>query len=456
MTPATFPFARLTWRRCAYTLTTKRATNLKRSTHCIATTALLLAIAAPAWTAEPEPPAQAPAAQAATVTSNIPLRFFANVHLREDFTRLEDRLDLLLDGNEVDGFLARLRFGMEFRDPNSTLSGGLRVSAGQSPNPTSPFIRLGDAFRPVTFGLDQFYIDVRPFANKNRAHAVFGKMPLPFWRGDKGVIRAEMTWDDDVSPVGAIAQVRLYEKGDGAQQILVENTASYFIVEWFRQNRFAGLVGDTSLTADELKVRVKRVTLAAAYYHWQNLNSGTITPSFVPGESVSTATGQSAFLLRSGFQLTNASVDVGSGVRMFRENHFNIVDATGQGTIPVTLPFFGPSEVVGLAHYSHNFSVVDENNGLSVSVGLVGGTAAGRIKPFSLHGTWRRVEADAALGTYADSDLGAGTDVKGIEITGDYRVHRNLSLTASHFNFDGSPRRSTMVKRTFLGMILDF
>ena len=58
--------------------------------------------------------------------------------------------------------------------------------------------------------------------------------------------------------------------------------------------------------------------------------------------------------------------------------------------------------------------------------------------------------------TFADSDLGAGTDVKGFEFTGDYRVHKNLSLTASYFNFLGAPHRSTRVTRTFLGMILDF
>src|SRR5439155_2929439 len=210
------------------------------------------------------------------------------------FTNPGARTDLLLDPDQVYGFVARLRFGLELGDARSAVAGGLRVSAGQTPNPTSPFIRLGDAFRPVTFGFDQFYIDVRPFENKRRAHAIFGKMPQPFWRGDRGVIRAEMTWDDDVSPVGGVAQVRFYEHGGGAQQIAVQNTVGYFIVEWFRQNGVAGLVGDTSLTADELKVQVKRVTLAGTYSHWDNLNSGTLTPSYVPGQSVDLATGQSA------------------------------------------------------------------------------------------------------------------------------------------------------------------
>jgi hypothetical protein len=430
----------------------------------IAATALFVVIAVPAWPGEPQPPApQAtpaqspqPASEPAAATAGLPIRFFANAHLRYDFTRPEDRTDLLLEGNEIDGFLARLRFGLQFNDANSTVSGGFRFSAGGTPNPTAPFIRLGDAFRTVTFGLDQFYVDVRPLANKSRLRGVFGKIPQPIWRGDKGVIRAEMAWDDDISPVGAIAQVRLYEKGDGAQQMTVEYTAGYFIVQWFRQERFSGLVGDLSLWADQLKFAARRVTLSAVHYHWDNLNSGARTPSFVPGQSASTLPGQSAFLLRSGFQLTNAELDVGSGVHVFRENDFDIFEFTGQGSIPVTLPWLGRPELVVLGHVAHNFSVADESNGVSLSLGLVGGNATGRLKPYSLHGTWRRVDADAALAAFADSDLGSGTDVKGFEFTGDYRVYRNLSLTASHFNFEGAPHRSTEVKRTFLGMVLDF
>ena len=401
-------------------------------------------------------PSPSPAPPAPAVTATVPIRFFANVYLRQDFTNLEDKADLLLPGNNLDGLLTRLRFGMEFKDASSTVSGAIRVSAGEAPNPASPFVRLGDGFRPVTFGLDQFYLDLRPFANKRRVHGLFGKIPQPFWRGDRGVIRAEMTWDDDISPVGGVIQAQLYRKEGDGKQTSLENTAGYFIVEWFRQNRFSGLVGDTSLWADQLTLRVHRVTLAGAFYHWQNLNSGTRTPSFVPGQTASLLPGQSAFLLRGGFQATNAQVDLGSGVFTFRENAFDILEGTGQATVPVRLPFLGKSELVVLAQYAHNFSVSGETDGVGFSLGFVGGDPKGKVRPFSLHGTWRKVEADAALGTFADSDLGAGTDVEGFEITGDYKVHKNLSLTASFFKFDGPPHRSTDVNRTFLGMIWDF
>ncbi|MEO5761047.1 MAG: putative porin [Vicinamibacteria bacterium] len=411
-------------------------------------------------TPSPSPIADAPKPPPSTMivmTSTIPIRFFANVYLREDFTRLEDKADLLLAGNHNDGLLTRLRFGMEFKDTSSTISGGIRVSAGETPNPAAPFVRLGDGFRPVTFGLDQFYVDVRPFKNKDRIHAVFGKVPQPFWRGDKGVLRAEMTWDDDISPVGAVLQTGLYKKEhDGKPTVTLENTAGYFIIEWFRQARFSGLVGDTSLWSDQLKLKVKNVTLAGAYYHWQNLNSGARAPSFVPGQSASLLPGQAAFLVRGGFQATNALVDVGSGVEIFRNNEFDIFESTGQAVFPVKLPLLGKTELVVMGQYAHNFSVDSETDGIGVSLGLIGGDAKRKLKPFSLHGTWRRVEGDAAVAAFADSDLGAGTDVKGFEVTGDYRIHKNLSLTASHFHFEGAPLRSTTIRRTFLAMIWDF
>jgi hypothetical protein len=419
----------------------------------LAMTAPALADDQPTPQASPTPAAAASAPPA--MTANIPIRFFANVTLRQDWTTIQDKPDFLLEGNNVYGLLTRLRFGMEFKDRTSSVSGGIRVSAGEAPNPASPFVRLGNGFRPVSFGLDQFYVDVRPFGNKERVHAMFGKMPQPFWRGDKGVLRGEMILDDDISPVGATLHTVLVKAKEG-QAVTLENVAGYFIVEWFQQARFSGLVGDTSLWADQLNLTYRWLTLTGEYYHWQNLNSGARAPSFEPGQSAILLPGQSAFLLRSGFQITNAELDVGSGVRIFRENEFDIFAASAQATIPVSLPLLGKSEVVLFGQYSHNSSVEDETDGYGVSLGVVGGDLKRKLKPFSLHGTWRKVEADAALATYADSDLGAGTDVKGFEITGDYRIHRNLALSASFFNFEGTPNRSTRIKRTFLAIVWDF
>jgi hypothetical protein len=402
----------------------------------------------------PPPPSPPPAPTTTSVLANLPIRMYANVNLRQDYQRPQDKADLLLDPNQNDGLLTRLRFGMEFRDAKAAVSGGIRVSAGETPNPAAPFTRLGDAFRPVTFGLDQFYVDVRPFKNKERVWFTFGKMTLPFWRGDRGTARAEMTWDDDISPVGGVVNLNLYHNDD--KTVSLDNVGGYFIVEWFRQDRFAGLVGDTWLVADQVRLKVHRVAVAGSFYHYENLNSGARAPSFVPGSSATIAPGTNAFLLRPGFQRTNTEITLGPGAFGFRDNRFRIVDLLAQGSLPVGVPWLGRSEVFALGQLAHNFSVDGENNGWGATLGITGGAYTRRVHPFTLWGTYRKVEADAALGTFADSDLGSGTDVKGFEISADYRITRNLLPYVSYFRQKIAPVRSTSNNRWFFGISWDF
>ncbi|HYU40690.1 MAG TPA: hypothetical protein VEQ84_00930, partial [Vicinamibacteria bacterium] len=70
----------------------------------------------------PTPPPSPPPAPATTsVLAGLPIRMYANVNLRQDFQRPEDKADLLLDPNRIDGLLTRLRFGMEFKDAKATV-----------------------------------------------------------------------------------------------------------------------------------------------------------------------------------------------------------------------------------------------------------------------------------------------------------------------------------------------
>jgi len=400
------------------------------------------------------PPSPPPAATTTSVLASLPIRMYANVNLRQDYQRPQDKADLLLDPNQNDGLLTRLRFGMEFKDAKATVSGGLRVSAGETPNPTAPFMRLGDAFRPVTFGLDQFYVDVRPLKDKSRASLSLGKIPMPFWRGDKGTARAEMTWDDDISPVGGVVNLNLYHKDDSS--VSLDNVGGYFIVEWFRQDRFAGLVADTWMVADQLKLKVHRVTVAASYYDWEHLNSGARAPTFIPGSSAVLYPATNAFLLRPGTQHTNAELEIGGTAFTFVSDRFRIGEVTAQGSVPVGLPWLGHTEAFVLGQYAHNFSVPQEKNGWGGTVGLTGGDLKRRLHPYSLWFTYRKVEADAALGTFADSDLGMGTDVKGFEISADYRLTKNFAPYVSYFNMDVAPLRSTTFNRLFFGVVWDF
>jgi len=124
--------------------------------------------------------------------------------------------------------------------------------------------------------------------------------------------------------------------------------------------------------------------------------------------------------------------------------------------VPVKLPLLGGSELWVLGQYTHNFSVDNESDGLGGTVGLSGGAYNRKLRPYNVWFTYRKVEADAALGAFADSDLGGGTDVKGFEISADYRVTRNLLPYVSYFNQMVAPLRSTSFNRLFFGISWDF
>jgi hypothetical protein len=392
------------------------------------------------------------------VSATSPIRLAASVTIRQDFTRTEDQPDLLLGENGINGLRARIRLGVEYRDPKSVVNGGLRVSTGENPNPTSPFIRLGDSFRSQSFGIDQFSLSVRPFRNRDVMAFTAGKMPLPFWRGDQGTLRSEMVWDDDVNPVGLVLQDTFHKGGDEAHPVRVDNTLGYFVMEEPTDLRFAGITGKAYLVADQFHVQTRHVSASVAYYAYRNLNAGLRSASFVPGQGAFLLPGTAPFLLRPGLQLTNQQVNFGGpGADGFVRDEFDVVDLLGQVHVPVGFETWGAPQAWALGEYAHNFRADRHGNGWGVSLGLRGGAWRGSgPHPYNLWVTYRDADADAVLATFADSDLGAGTAFKGLEAGANYRFERNLMLAVSYFDFEGFPQKDNSVRRWFVDLTWDF
>ena len=400
---------------------------------------------------QPAPAASAPAKEAEG------LKLGVSVTLRQDFTEVQDKADLLLDGNGIDGYRGRIRFSVQKNEPEDVAGGGIRLSTGENPNPTSPFVRVGDGFRPWNFTIDQYYFQLRPFHRRAAATLTVGKMPQPFWRGDQGYFRSEMIWDDDVSPVG-VTLTNVFEKKDDGS-LKVDNVIGFFPLNEITDQRFVGLTEDPFLVADQLLIRYKKLGLAASYYSFERLNGGLLAPNFLPDQGTAfVTTPASAFLLRPGFQATNAQISVYPGANAFRKESFRVFDATAQvhGRLP-WFESFGKPEVFVLGEWAHNFRVPDHRDGYGGTIGLRGGAyGAPGPNPWGAHFTWRSVDADTTLATFADSDLGAGTDVKGFEVSANYRITRNVQLTGFFFQWDGSPDKSTRVRRVFIDLTWDY
>lgn len=380
----------------------------------------------------------------------LPIKLGASITVRYDTTEVEDQTDLLLEDNEINGFRTRDRFWVEYR-PQDRLAAGLRLSTGETPNPTSPFIRMGNAFRSESFNLDQFYIVYRPLKSFENHSFTVGKMPQPFWRGDRGPWRSELIWDDDVSPAG----VALLSPIPVGSFLSLENTAGYFVVNEVTDNRFSGLTGDTYLVADQLRLRVAQGsaggTFAVAIYDYNKLNAGLRAPNFTPGSGGFVSPGTSALLMREGFQHTNNRVNYGPGAEGFVEDRFTSLNFTAQ----LYLAVLSDWEAFGLADYVKNLNVDRDDRGYGITGGLRGG-GKGAIAPFNVWLTYRDVDADATLATFADSDLGAGTALRGFEFGANYSIQSDLLIQISYFDFEGSPRKDNDVTRVFLDLVRTF
>ena len=110
--------------------------------------------------------------------------------------------------------------------------------------------------------------------------------------------------------------------------------------------------------------------------------------------------------------------------------------------------------------YLNNGSVNFDNQGWGFTLGLnksklADGKATSK-GDYTAWFTYRDVDADAALGTLADSDLGAGTDYKGFQLGFHYRIHDNLSFRAAYHDYYGYPLKSNHTKRLFLDVIRFF
>ena len=391
------------------------------------------------------------------VAAGLPIKFGASLTIRNDTIDVADQTDLLLD-DQTSALRARFRLWLDYRDPSAVVNAGLRFGSAQNPNPTASFIRLGNAFRTESFGLDQFYLSVRPFKNREAVSLSAGKMPLPFWRGEKGPFRTQLLWDHDISPTGVAGKVAItLRQSEKAGSIRIENAGGYFVMEDVPAARFTGLSGKTFLIADQLHVQAPHLGVAVGYFGFENLNAGLRSPAFEPGAGAFLLPGTFAFLARPGLQVTNSIVNYGPGARGYVEEHFRVVNALAQVDFPIHLKGLGRTQFFLLGDYSRNTSVSREATGYGLTGGLYGGGWGGpKLHPYELHFTWADVDRDATLSVFANGDLGSGTDFKGWEAAANYRFTKNLLLAIFYFHYDGAPLKDSFVRRLFVDLTWDF
>jgi hypothetical protein len=381
------------------------------------------------------------------------LRPTASVALRYDNIFPADPLEQYQGDPYEDGFRMRVRAGVLYDDPDAIVVGGVRVSLGRPQNPAMGYVTVGDAFAVAPVGMDRFWASFRPFDDRTIIELTVGKMQQPFWRGDRGPWRSELVWDDDVNPFGVALDIKFLEQSG----VVVENTAAYFVLHDLEDLRFRGLTGPVSLLADQLRVRWKYLSGSFTFYDYENLNTGLSAPGAVTTGGRSTQEAADAFLMRDGLQATNRRVSYGVGASGFAEEAFRIINPTLQGNIPLPLDDIGVgTELFMAVDYVHNLAVQDDKHGIGGTAGIrTGDRGDGWLSPLAFWFTYRLVEADATLATFADSNLGRGTDFRGFEIGARYEATKDVALSAGYFDYLGAPSMSAQARRFFIDVRWD-
>ena len=389
----------------------------------------------------------------------VQLKFSGALTLRYDYWHNSDLTDTLTKNTVNNGLRQRIRFGVEFADPKTAMViGGLRLSTGENPNPTVPFIALGDSFRSSSFNFDQAWIAIRPLNDRSRMSLILGRMPNPTWRGTPGTLRTEMIWDDDVNPAGAALKVKLLEMPE-AYGLTLENVIAYYQVQETQDLRFVGLTGRTGLFEEQLKLATKYVTGALAFYDWENLNNGLSSPGIDVG-AVSTQTPTNATLFGTGLNNGNSRYAYGpQAAQGFVNDSFRILNPTLQVHVPFKHDKLGDPDVYLLGDYAYNFSArADHRSGAGITLGARLGDyeKTSALNPLNAWVTYRHVKSDVTVAAFADSDLGNGTDYKGVEAGASYRITKHLMPAVSYFDYYGFPLMTNHAQRLFLDVTGEF
>jgi hypothetical protein len=381
-----------------------------------------------------------------------------SVTLRYDWSRQENQADLLQDGIVWNTLRSRIRLGITY-DDDGVVTVGVRLTTGLNPNPAAPFVTAGDLFREKSVGFDHAFGSIRPFKDRDRLSLSFGSIPNPIWRGDRGTFRDQLVWDDDISPEGLALHVTFFKLGPKEHQIKLENSLAYFTLEFTQPFRFIGLTGTTFMVAEQLHFKWEPyIGAALAYYDISNLNNGLRSP-FLAAGSAFLREGENSVLLRPGLQQTNNRVSYGPNAAGFVVDQFRIGSAQLQLDLPSfgRLPRLGQPEIYAYGNFTHNFAVSRDSNGWGVTLGIRAGSwEKGALNPLNIWATYRDVDADATLGTIADSDLGGGTAFRGVQVAGNFRITHNLLVQLSYWDYKGFPLKDVRWQHVYLDLVADF
>lgn len=325
---------------------------------------------------------------------------------------------------------------------NDWLNGGIRFTTGLLQTPVTPNQTEGFSQGKFVFGLDRAFLEAKPY---DWLTLTGGRFANPFFTGNR-VFGTDLIWDPDLAFDGLVAKVN--PRINNHWQVF-SSVGAFPIeeVETSDTNKardkwlYAAQGGVEWASANNTKVK-----LGIAYYDFKNVEG---LPREFNGDSRFDATiplwrqkGNSTFKLNP---FANSCSSDSNPSLCGLASQFQLVNFTGE----VDLALFDPVHVILHGAYVKNIGfdqkeilrrtntlLDEENEGYELAV-MVGHPMMKKLHDWQVFGGYRRLERDAMLDGFSDSNFRlGGTDVKGYFLGGQYGLGKNAWLSSRYISTD--------------------
>lgn len=338
-------------------------------------------------------------------------------------------------------FRVRARLGAKMRLAD-WLDAGIRMTTGNDADPVSPNQTLETQSSKYSFALDRAYLRMTP---TSWATVSGGRIENPYFSTD-------LVWDPDLAFDGVAASF----KPKLGERITAFGTLGAFSLDEQEKSEF-NKARDKWMLGGQAGLQWtasggSSVKFAAALYDFKNVE-GTSNPL----QSFEFSNTGLSFRNKGNHMFDIDALDVAVNDPDFDEgscdeggpcgiaSKFREFNLTGQ----VDLAMFNPVHVILTADYVRNLgfdkqeilrrtglTLEQENEGYQVSL-TVGMPKVEKRHDWQVFGSYKRLEADAVLDAFTDSDFRlGGTDSKGWILGANYGLDKNTWLSARWLSAD--------------------
>lgn len=325
---------------------------------------------------------------------------------------------------------------------NDWLNGGIRFTTGLLQTPVTPNQTEGFSQGKFVFGLDRAFLEAKPY---DWLTLTGGRFANPFFTGN-ATFGTDLIWDPDLAFDGVVARVNPQIN----QHWRVFSTVGAFPIEEIetsdtnkaRDKWLYAAQGGVEWTANNNS----KVKLGVAYYDFKNVEGearefigdtrydatapiwrqkGNSTFKLNPfGNNCGSQTNPSLCGLASQFQLLNITGEVDLAV-------FDPVHVILHGAYVKNIGF-DQKEILRRTNTLYD----EENEGYELAL-MVGHPVMKKLHDWQVFGGYRRLEADAVLDGFTDSNFRlGGTDAKGFFVGGQYGLGKNAWLSSRYVSAD--------------------